>query len=47
VWVESVDMASGSMIVSQYNYYNAGGPGWGNYSKMQVPIGTYQQYVYF
>jgi len=47
VWVESVDVGAGTMIVSQYNYYNAGGPGWGNYSKMQVPIGTYQQYVYF
>jgi surface antigen len=47
VWVESVDQANGTMIVSQYNYYNAGGPGWGNYSKMQVPIGTYQKYVYF
>ncbi|HET6747508.1 MAG TPA: CHAP domain-containing protein [Candidatus Saccharimonadales bacterium] len=47
VWVESIDKNNGTMIVSQYNYYNAGGPGWGNYSKMQVPIGTYQQYVYF
>ncbi len=47
VWVESVNEAAGTMVVSQYNYYNAGGPGWGNYSKMQVPIGTYQQYVYF
>lgn len=47
VWVESVDTSAGTMIVSQYNYYNAGGPGWGNYSKMQVPIGTYQQYIYF
>lgn len=47
VWVESVDENAGTMIVSQYNYYNAGGPGWGNYSKMQVPIGTYQMYIYF
>lgn len=47
VWVESVDQADGTMIVSQYNYYNAGGSGWGNYSKMQVPIGTYQSYIYF
>lgn len=47
VWVESVDTGAGTMIISQYNYYNAGGPGWGNYSKMQVPIGTYQQYIYF
>lgn len=47
VWVESVDTNAGTMIVSQYNYYNAGGSGWGNYSKMQVPIGTYQMYIYF
>ena len=47
VWVESVDESAGTMVVSQYNYYNAGGPGWGNYSKMQVPIGTYQMYIYF
>lgn len=47
VWVESVDVSAGTMVVSQYNYYNAGGSGWGHYSKMQVPIGTYQQYVYF
>jgi surface antigen len=47
VWVESVNEGNGTMIVSQYNYFNAGGPGWGNYSKMQVPIGTYQSYIYF
>lgn len=47
VWVESVNESAGTMIVSQYNYFNAGGPGWGNYSKMQVPIGTYQSYIYF
>ena len=47
VWVESVDASSGTMVVSQYNYWNAGGPGWGHYSKMQVPIGTYQAYIYF
>lgn len=47
VWVESVNMTAGTMDVSQYNYYNAGGSGWGHYSKMRVPIGTYQQYVYF
>lgn len=47
VWVESVDFDGGTMIVSQYNYYNAGGSGWGHYSRMKVPIGTYQQYIYF
>lgn len=47
VWIESVDQANGKLVISQYNYYNAGGTGWGHYSKMQVPIGAYQQYVYF
>lgn len=47
VWVESVNEGAGTMVVSQYNYYNAGGSGWGHYSKMQVPIGTYQSYIYF
>jgi len=47
VWVESVNASAGTMEVSQYNYYNAGGSGWGHYSRMRVPIGTYQQYVYF
>lgn len=47
VWVESVDSGAGTMEVSQYNYYNAGGSGWGHYSRMRVPIGTYQQYIYF
>ncbi len=47
VWVESIDQSNGTMIVSQYNYLNAGGSGWGHYSKMEVPIGTYQQYIYF
>jgi len=47
VWVESVNSADGTMTVAQYNYFNAGGPGWGNFSRMIVPIGTYQWYVYF
>ena len=46
VWVESVN-ADGSLIVSQYNYYNAGGPGWGNYSKMRVSAATYDAFIYF
>lgn len=47
VWVESVDSGAGTMEVSQYNYFNAGGSGWGHYSRMRVPVGTYQQYIYF
>lgn len=47
VWVESINESAGTMVVSQYNYFNAGGSGWGHYSKMQVPIGTYQSYIYF
>lgn len=46
VWVESVE-SDGSLVVSQYNYYNAGGPGWGNYSKMRVSAATYDTYIYF
>jgi surface antigen/peptidoglycan hydrolase CwlO-like protein len=46
VWVESVN-GDGSLIVSQYNYYNAGGPGWGNYSKMRVSAATYDTFIYF
>ena len=46
VWVESVN-GDGTLTVSQYNYFNAGGSGWGHYSKMIVPAGTYQWFVYF
>lgn len=46
VWVESVN-SDGSLIISQYNYYNAGGPGWGNYSKMRVSAATYDTFIYF
>lgn len=46
VWVESVN-DDGTLTVAQYNYYNAGGPGWGNFSRMIVPSGTYQWFVYF
>jgi len=46
VWVESVN-GDGTVDVSQYNYYNAGGPGWGNYSKMRVSAATYTYYIYF
>jgi len=46
VWVEDVH-GDGTVTVSQYNYYNAGGPGWGHYSKMRVSAWTYDTYIYF
>ena len=46
VWIEAVN-GDGTVDVSQYNYYNAGGPGWGNYSKMRVSASTYDTYIYF
>ena len=46
VWVESVN-GDGTLTVAQYNYYNAGGSGWGHFSRMIVPSGTYQWFIYF
>lgn len=47
VWVNSVN-SDGTINISQYNYYNAGGPGWGHYSEMyNVSPGTYDTYIYF
>lgn len=46
VWVESVN-GDGTLTIAQYNYFNAGGPGWGNFSRMIVPSGTYQWFIYF
>ena len=46
VWVDSVN-GDGTLTISQYNYFNAGGPGWGHYSKMIVPAATYQYFIYF
>ena len=46
VWVEAVN-GDGTIDVSQYNYYNAGGSGWGHYSKMRVSASTYDIYIYF
>lgn len=46
VWVDSVN-SDGTLTISQYNYYNAGGSGWGNYSKMKVSASTYNVYIYF
>lgn len=46
VWVEAVN-GDGTVDVSQYNYYNAGGPGWGHYSRMRVSAATYDTYIYF
>lgn len=47
VWVESVN-ANGTVNISQYNYFNAGGPGWGHYSEMyNVSPSAYDYYIYF
>lgn len=46
VWIEAVN-DDGTVDVSQYNYYNAGGSGWGHYSKMRVSSATYDTYIYF
>lgn len=46
VWIEAVN-GDGTVDVSQYNYFNAGGPGWGNYSRMRVSAATYDTYIYF
>jgi surface antigen len=47
VWVESVN-SNGTINISQYNYYNAGGPGWGHYSEMyNVSPNAYDYYIYF
>ena len=45
-WIESVN-SDGTLTISQYNFYNAGGPGWGNYSKMKVPASAYDVFIYF
>ncbi len=46
VWIDSVN-GDGTVNISQYNYYNAGGPGWGHFSQMKVPASTYDTYIYF
>ncbi len=46
VWVEAVN-GDGTIDISQYNYLNAGGSGWGHYSKMRVSAATYDTYIYF
>ncbi|MFZ1361108.1 MAG: CHAP domain-containing protein [Candidatus Saccharimonadales bacterium] len=47
VWVEKVN-SNGTINVSQYNYWNAGGAGWGHYSEMyNVDPATYDTYIYF
>lgn len=47
VWVESVN-GDGTINISQYNYYNAGGSGWGHYSEMYgVSPGAYDYYIHF
>ncbi len=46
VYVEGYDASTGMVHISQFNYLNAGGPGWGNYSEMTVPASTYDTYIY-
>ncbi|MBI3889535.1 CHAP domain-containing protein, partial [Candidatus Saccharibacteria bacterium] len=47
VWVEKVN-GDGTINISQYNYWNAGGSGWGHYSEMyNVSPSTYDTYIYF
>jgi peptidoglycan DL-endopeptidase CwlO len=47
VWVESVN-GDGTINISQYNYYNAGGSGWGHYSEMYgVSPAAYDYYIHF
>jgi peptidoglycan DL-endopeptidase CwlO len=47
VWVEEVN-GNGTINISQYNYFNAGGSGWGHYSEMyNVSPGAYDYYIYF
>lgn len=46
VWIDEVN-GDGTLTISQYNYYNAGGPGWGHYSKMRVSASTYDVFIYF
>lgn len=47
VWVESVN-GNGTINISQYNYFNAGGSGWGHYSEMyNISPSAYDYYIYF
>jgi len=46
VWIDAVN-SDGTVDISQYNYWNAGGPGWGHFSKMRVSAATYDTYIYF
>lgn len=47
VWVESVN-GDGTINISQYNFWNAGGSGWGHYSEMyNVSPRAYDYYIHF
>lgn len=47
VWVDSVN-GDGTINISQYNFLNAGGAGWGHYSEMyNVSPGAYDWYIHF
>ena len=46
VYIESYNPSTGMAHISQMNYLNAGGPGWGNYSEMTLPAATYDTFIY-
>ena len=46
VYIEGYDAGSNTVRISQFNYFNAGGPGWGHYREMTVPARTYDTYIY-
>ena len=46
VYIEDYNPSTGMARISQMNYLNAGGPGWGNYSEMTLPAGTYDTFIY-
>ncbi len=48
VWVESVN-SNGTINISQYNFFNAGGAGWGHYSEMYnvSPAAYNGGFIYF
>ncbi|MGB3945494.1 MAG: CHAP domain-containing protein [Candidatus Saccharimonadales bacterium] len=49
VWIDQYDESTGMITkLSQYNYYNAGGSGWGHYSEMyNVSPAAYDYYIHF
>ena len=47
VYIESYNQSNNTVNISQFNYWNAGGSGWGHYSEMKgVPASTYDTFIY-